>query len=547
MNGEDTCIHRACERCHSQKLRCRRESKEKCIRCAKANAECVARTPLRTRRAETTRCRSRTNKPRFSRSRTYSTAQRSSPDPSIHNEVGDNENRSMLLFRNRTPIAATDCVLIDDDGLCPTPKSPLGWYSTGGFDLDFLNLGIDPDFHTELVSDEALSVALDKAGCNAFGIEPADCHFATERAIPTPLSSENSSMLVVGTSSTDGRFTSSSGGNALLKTAEPGYNGDNSQAFSNPLRLIFGKEGARNVSRQTFPGFQFSETPFEVRSTGASIEPTASAFSLADWVEDLAKLNSRVSQHGKVMAIGMQCLSPSTSSESAPAFNETAGRRERGPLVHDESRSLDETLALSTDLIQLLDQLSSQTGESPQVQRCNNFQSSFQGRMANLPRRHRGHLTPADEENKPQSPIHGDQFTMLLLISCYMRLIGIYEDFFTHIQLNLCDFKSLNESTQIHLPAITVGSFSLRSSPVLEALLVIELVTFLVRHLGHTIELTASTANSRDDATSERSSKSSSAMTDVTSSTLKAVREREEELIESMSRIRRALMRSRPG
>jgi PHP family Zn ribbon phosphoesterase len=52
MNVEDIYNHRACERCHAQKLRCRPQTNEKCIRCTKANTKCVARPPRRGRRTE---------------------------------------------------------------------------------------------------------------------------------------------------------------------------------------------------------------------------------------------------------------------------------------------------------------------------------------------------------------------------------------------------------------------------------------------------------------------------------------------------------------
>lgn len=52
MNVDEIYNHRACERCHTQKLRCRPQSEDICIRCAKANTKCVARPPRRVRRTE---------------------------------------------------------------------------------------------------------------------------------------------------------------------------------------------------------------------------------------------------------------------------------------------------------------------------------------------------------------------------------------------------------------------------------------------------------------------------------------------------------------
>jgi CxxC motif-containing protein (DUF1111 family) len=52
MNGDDIYNHRACERCHAQKLRCRPQTADKCVRRTKANTRCISRPPVRLRRTE---------------------------------------------------------------------------------------------------------------------------------------------------------------------------------------------------------------------------------------------------------------------------------------------------------------------------------------------------------------------------------------------------------------------------------------------------------------------------------------------------------------
>lgn len=116
-------------------------------------------------------------------------------------------------------------------------------------------------------------------------------------------------------------------------------------------------------------------------------------------------------------------------------------------------------------------------------------------------------------------------------MSCYMRLLGIYENFFSHIQQILGNSNSQDDWSQalLHLPAIIVGSIALHSSPTLKVSIIIELVSFLVGHIGHTVEMTTPTTVNRNtfhQPQPTRSSKSSSAMTDVLSSTQNAVRER---------------------
>jgi hypothetical protein len=50
MNNIGYYNRRACQRCHAQKLSCRPETQTECVRCIKANTQCVPRSPLRTRK-----------------------------------------------------------------------------------------------------------------------------------------------------------------------------------------------------------------------------------------------------------------------------------------------------------------------------------------------------------------------------------------------------------------------------------------------------------------------------------------------------------------
>lgn len=43
---------RACDRCHAQKLCCKREGNDSCLRCMKANIKCVFSPSLRSRKAQ---------------------------------------------------------------------------------------------------------------------------------------------------------------------------------------------------------------------------------------------------------------------------------------------------------------------------------------------------------------------------------------------------------------------------------------------------------------------------------------------------------------
>lgn len=308
----------------------------------------------------------------------------------------------------------------------------------------------------------------------------------------------------------------------------------------------------QDYSNEASSPIQSKESPVDMLSTEGISD--YSTFSKEDWVEDLSRLNSRVSKHDEAI-IGNgedQSAGTSPSSEFSPISNDSS------PLAGKESWYLDETLALTTDLIRLLEQLSSHTSDRPrnEILAVNGFQPGFQQHSVDRPRQHSGFITPPAEGQKMQSPIRGDQFTLLLLMSCYMRLLGIYESFFRHLQSTLGDSKSHadpSSPTQLHLPSITVGSFSLHSTPSLKVPLIIELVSFLVGHLGHTVDIEAPpiappvSASGKAFLSAEKSSKSNNAMTEVVTSMHNAVKEREKDLADTMGRIRMALMRSRLG
>ncbi|KAL4745671.1 hypothetical protein BDW72DRAFT_208019 [Aspergillus terricola var. indicus] len=122
--------HRACDRCHGQKLRCRRESNsDTCVRCAKAGVRCTPR-PLRLR----------------SRAQSTKTTQQQQQQQQLHRHDNDNNTRQQYVNQDGPNDAADEC------------PDQFQYLQTGLLDMSTdLHLGLDPsslsvDIHPALTT-----------------------------------------------------------------------------------------------------------------------------------------------------------------------------------------------------------------------------------------------------------------------------------------------------------------------------------------------------------------------------------------------------------
>lgn len=299
-----------------------------------------------------------------------------------------------------------------------------------------------------------------------------------------------------------------------------------------------------DLPNETSHPLEFNEALLEDFPTHKIREPLS--FGKEEWVEELTKLNTRVSKHNEAVTADIEAPSSSIPIAIPTPSVSDSGLDERGKLIRKDSRLLDETLALTTDLVNLIDKLALRTRRNRGGSRDETQGTDSTRHMSwkvNYP-------TPRSGERETHNPIHGDHFTSLLLISCYMRLLSIYKAFFAnlHTVLNRTELPIEASEHSTHLPAIAVGSFTLSSSPRLQTLLVIELVAFLVGYIGDTIELAIPTADPSDCNVFNlpaHSSKSRNAMDDIVRSTYATMRAREKEMLDATRRIRRNLMDSR--
>ncbi|KAL9084252.1 MAG: hypothetical protein Q9165_008163 [Trypethelium subeluteriae] len=244
---------------------------------------------------------------------------------------------------------------------------------------------------------------------------------------------------------------------------------------------------------------RFLGSPQELSSTSLDIS-LVEALSMASrnisdgfcnksWVEELARLNSRISSHDQSVNMRSSDYITPERSRSCSLSTESGKSPIDGPIC------LDEALTLTKDFIELLDRLSSPEDPSAQSEILRfddeTFRNIFQDIALGTSIQH----VDTSVSNKKMSipnVISEDPFTILLFMSCYVRLIGIYKFLFARIRAAVTTGGPQATSPLLlrsQLPTIVVGPFSLRSNPNLEVMLIIELVNFVIGHIGHAARL----------------------------------------------------------
>ncbi|GAM33370.1 hypothetical protein TCE0_004f00219 [Talaromyces pinophilus] len=172
--------------------------------------------------------------------------------------------------------------------------------------------------------------------------------------------------------------------------------------------------------------------------------------------------------------------------------------------------AIDKTLQLSQRLIEVLDKLYPRNSES------NNHI-----------------MTPPQEDALPvlapnDSPPF-DQSSFLLVLSCYQRLIETYHDIFGNMQACLDRSMVTAREDYVQMPDMKVGSFSVPDSSALQITMVLQLSRHLLRRMGTIIR-------------SLKTNYNGSGTNDLMSLTFNAVNTREDELIQTIKKLRNSLL-----
>ncbi|KAI2643456.1 hypothetical protein GGS21DRAFT_16077 [Xylaria nigripes] len=122
-----------------------------------------------------------------------------------------------------------------------------------------------------------------------------------------------------------------------------------------------------------------------------------------------------------------------------------------------------------------------------------------------------------------------DQASLLLVFSCYQRLIETYDDIFGNMQVCLDRSSITAPEDYVQMPDVKVGSFSLPDSSALQITLILQLARHLIQRIGLMVmDLNNTTTDAPID--------------DLTSITLHTLNTRQNELIERINTLRNTLV-----
>ena len=161
--------------------------------------------------------------------------------------------------------------------------------------------------------------------------------------------------------------------------------------------------------------------------------------------------------------------------------------------------------------------------------------------------------TAMNPSSTPAPVIILDPGSMLLVLSCHLRLLDIYEKIFFHIERWIRDRNSTNPpaAVDIHFPDLNIGAFSLKSSSGLQITLVIQLLEQLLSRLRDMTLLMDTPAAAvavgmgpKVESGCEASANPFTSIDEVGDVALQAVKSRESDTIKNISRVKRLLQKS---
>ncbi|WYZ42549.1 hypothetical protein EsH8_VI_000248 [Colletotrichum jinshuiense] len=139
------------------------------------------------------------------------------------------------------------------------------------------------------------------------------------------------------------------------------------------------------------------------------------------------------------------------------------------------------------------------------------------------------HESDAGKARDPATDM--DQASLLLVLSCYQRLVDAYQNIFGNMQACLDRSFSTARKDYVQMPEVKIGSFAIPNSSALQITLILQLARHLLQRLGAIIK------SIEQNSTPLRRGEN-----DLMAFTFKAVSVKEEELIKKITMVRNTLI-----
>ena len=198
--------------------------------------------------------------------------------------------------------------------------------------------------------------------------------------------------------------------------------------------------------------------------------------------------------------------------------------------------AMDKTFDLSQRMIKLLNRIYPTYQESFGNQSLKRKLSSVDS-----PTRQDGGSPPGSKRDRATPCL--DQGSMLLLLSCYLRLIDTYDSIFGNMQACLDRSSRMLPEDYVSLPSVKIGSFSFPPTSALQITMVLHFASELLGRLRETTKLVYLPSIGGFQKPESQDKDAAVAPTaDISTANLDAVIARQNELIQRIKLLRQSLM-----
>lgn len=197
--------------------------------------------------------------------------------------------------------------------------------------------------------------------------------------------------------------------------------------------------------------------------------------------------------------------------------------------------AIDRTFQLSQKMIEVLNRLYPRSLETLPPNRLTPASSTSQSSPS------QGELTSGNTNQGRTAP-YVDQGSLLLILSCYLRLIDTYDNIFGNMQACLDRSSITAPEDYVNLPNVTVGSFSFPTTSALQITMILHLASQLLDRLREVTGSIRTTSNDDSDPGRARDEDAAGgSAVDITTMTLEAVTSRQNELVRRIKLLRQSL------
>ena len=246
-------------------------------------------------------------------------------------------------------------------------------------------------------------------------------------------------------------------------------------------------------------------------------KPVGLASTALSKVQELSDLNVKLYEHASTIP-----KPPSTTTE---------------PLSwKGKDFAMDKTFDLSQRMIALLNRI------SPRYQEPSHSQSLKRKSMCAGSLHHQDSGSN-DNSQRDRVSCCLDPGSMLLLLSCYLRLIDTYDSIFGNMQACLDRSSAMLPEDYVSLPSVKVGSFSFPPTSALQITMVLHFASDLLGRLRETTQFLHPPSNDglRTPESQDRDNEDVPTA-DISTATLNAVTARQNELVQRIKKLRQSLM-----